>query len=101
MEAHTDGAISATEAHAILHPLYHQIAECCAVLAERAEGVVDRGSVATSRSSNTLGHSEHKATLRDASQGNDEATVVTVPPQQKPQAQKIGAENGTVPGTAD
>jgi NhaP-type Na+/H+ or K+/H+ antiporter len=42
LHAHHDGAISATEAHAILHPLNHQIAECLATLADRAEGVLER-----------------------------------------------------------
>jgi hypothetical protein len=41
--AHGDGAISSTEAHAILHPLYHNIAECVQKLAERSEGVIDCG----------------------------------------------------------
>lgn len=41
MKAHSDGALSATEAHAILHPLNHLIADTVATLASRAEGVVD------------------------------------------------------------
>jgi hypothetical protein len=35
-----DGAISEKEAHAILHPLNHQIAECMDMLNDRAEGVI-------------------------------------------------------------
>jgi len=38
-KAHSDGAISATEAHAILHPLNHQISSCMKDLNDRAEGV--------------------------------------------------------------
>jgi hypothetical protein len=38
--AHDDGAISATEAHKILHPLHHEIADCMKTLSQRAEGVV-------------------------------------------------------------
>jgi hypothetical protein len=39
--AHRDGAISANEAHAILHPMNHHIAECIQTLHDRTEGVVD------------------------------------------------------------
>merc|ERR1719487_2519400 len=39
-KAHHDGAISATEAHAILHPLNHQISHCMKELAETTDGVV-------------------------------------------------------------
>jgi len=41
MDAHSDGAISATEAHSILHPLNHNIAQCVRTLADRAEGVLE------------------------------------------------------------
>lgn len=41
-KAHADGAITATEAHAILHPLNHQVSACMKTLSERAEGVVSR-----------------------------------------------------------
>lgn len=44
LKAHKDGALSATEAHAILHPLNHLIAETTKTLARRAEGVMDRPS---------------------------------------------------------
>jgi len=40
-KAHSDGAISATEAHAILHPLNHQISSCMKDLNDRAEGVTN------------------------------------------------------------
>jgi len=40
LTAHEDGAISATEAHSILHPLHHNIAQCVQTLNERAEGVL-------------------------------------------------------------
>jgi len=42
-KAHSDGAISATEAHAILHPLNHQVSDCMKTLNERAEGVTSKG----------------------------------------------------------
>merc|ERR1711879_694185 len=42
MSAHSDGAINGREAHAILHPLHHQIAECMAVIHQRAEGLMDK-----------------------------------------------------------
>jgi len=45
LQAHKDGALSATEAHAILHPLNHMVAECVAALGERAEGLVDTPEV--------------------------------------------------------
>merc|ERR1719331_1954019 len=41
LQAHKDGALSATEAHAILHPLNHMVAECLALLSERAEGMME------------------------------------------------------------
>jgi len=44
-KAHADGAISATEAHAILHPLNHEVSACMKSLSDRAEGVVSRSSV--------------------------------------------------------
>merc|ERR1719313_664958 len=37
--AHKDGALSATETHAILHPLYHQISLCMKELNDRTEGL--------------------------------------------------------------
>jgi len=40
-KAHSDGAISATEAHSILHPLNHQVSACMKTLSDRAEGVLD------------------------------------------------------------
>jgi NhaP-type Na+/H+ or K+/H+ antiporter len=39
-EAHAEGAISSSEAHAILHPLHHQIAACMKTLGDRQDGVV-------------------------------------------------------------
>jgi hypothetical protein len=42
MDAHRDGAITATETHSILHPLNHCIAECVRTLAMRSEGVLDK-----------------------------------------------------------
>jgi len=44
-KAHADGAISATEAHAILHPLNHEVSACMKSLSDRSEGVVSRSSV--------------------------------------------------------
>jgi hypothetical protein len=44
MTAHKDGALAATEAHAIMHPLNHLIGETVKILADRADGVVDRPS---------------------------------------------------------
>jgi len=41
LKAHKDGALSATEAHAILHPLNHMVAECVQLLSERAEGFME------------------------------------------------------------
>jgi len=41
LTAHQDGAISATEAHAILHPMNQLIAECVQKLNDRTEGVLD------------------------------------------------------------
>jgi hypothetical protein len=41
-DAHIAGALSATETHAILHPLNHQIAVCMKTLNDRTEGVLDR-----------------------------------------------------------
>jgi len=38
-KAHEDGAISATEAHAILHPLHEQVSTCMSKLNDRASGV--------------------------------------------------------------
>jgi sodium/hydrogen exchanger 10/11 len=43
-DAHEAGALSATEAHAILHPLNHQVAECMKELNDRAEGYVKKTS---------------------------------------------------------
>jgi hypothetical protein len=43
MKAHSDGALSATEAHAIVHPLNHLIAHTVQTLSDRAEGVIDVG----------------------------------------------------------
>merc|ERR1719409_527298 len=40
-KAHSDGAISATEAYAILHPLNHQVSACMKTLSDRAEGVIE------------------------------------------------------------
>lgn len=45
MDAHRDGAITATETHSILHPLNHCIAECVRTLAIRSEGVLDKKPV--------------------------------------------------------
>lgn len=39
-KAHEAGALSSTEAHAILHPLDHEVAHCMKVLNERAEGII-------------------------------------------------------------
>jgi len=47
LRAHGDGALSATEAHAVLHPLNHLIASCVKTLADRAEGLVERGHPST------------------------------------------------------
>jgi len=44
LDAHKDGALSATEAHAILHPLNHMVAECVAQLGDRAEGFTNTPS---------------------------------------------------------
>jgi hypothetical protein len=41
-KAHRDGAISANEAHAILHPLNTQVSACMKTLNDRAEGVLSR-----------------------------------------------------------
>jgi NhaP-type Na+/H+ or K+/H+ antiporter len=41
-KAHADGAISANEAHAILHPLNHEVGACMKQLNDRAEGVLSR-----------------------------------------------------------
>jgi len=40
LTAHADGALSATEAHAIVHPLNHLIAHTVKTLADRSEGVI-------------------------------------------------------------
>eukprot|EP00747_Dinoflagellata_sp_TGD_P109736 gnl/TRDRNA2_/TRDRNA2_170773_c1_seq5.p1 gnl/TRDRNA2_/TRDRNA2_170773_c1~~gnl/TRDRNA2_/TRDRNA2_170773_c1_seq5.p1 ORF type:complete len:119 (-),score=23.43 gnl/TRDRNA2_/TRDRNA2_170773_c1_seq5:64-420(-) len=40
MSAHEDGAISAKEAHSILHPMHHQIAECLQNIQDLHEGIV-------------------------------------------------------------
>lgn len=42
LSAHSSGAINASEATAILHPLNHQIAVCMKTIADRAEGVIDK-----------------------------------------------------------
>lgn len=44
-KAHKDGALSATEAHTIIHPLNHQIASCMKALNERVEGVVSKSTL--------------------------------------------------------
>lgn len=41
-KAHADGAINATEAHIILHPLNDQISMCMKTLHERTEGVISQ-----------------------------------------------------------
>jgi hypothetical protein len=43
-QALRDGAISNTEAHAILHPLNHQVSRCMKALNDRAEGVMSKGA---------------------------------------------------------
>jgi sodium/hydrogen exchanger 10/11 len=43
-KAYSDGAISATEAHAILHPLNHEVSACMKKLNDRAEGVIQNKS---------------------------------------------------------
>jgi hypothetical protein len=45
-KAHADGAISATEAHAILHPLHHEIGSCMKAINDTAEGMVSKESLA-------------------------------------------------------
>jgi len=59
-KAHSDGAISATEAHAILHPLHHQVSACMKALNDRAEGVLDRQSSIKSEKGKH-GHNKHGA----------------------------------------
>jgi hypothetical protein len=44
LKAHSGGALSATEAHVILHPLNHLIAETVKTLADRSEGMLHRKS---------------------------------------------------------
>jgi len=51
-KAHHDGAISATEAHAILHPLNHQISVCMKKMTEKMEGVIS--STVNTRANQTL-----------------------------------------------
>jgi hypothetical protein len=46
-DAHADCAISAAETHAILHPLYHQVASCMKLLHDRAEGVLSYAHAGT------------------------------------------------------
>jgi len=56
VEAHQDGAISAIEAHAILHPLNHQVSACMKSLNDRAEGVVKKGCTSETLHSQVTGH---------------------------------------------
>jgi len=42
LAAHGSGAINASEANAILHPLNHQVAVCLKTINDRAEGVMDK-----------------------------------------------------------
>jgi len=56
-KAHHDGAISATEAHAILHPLNHQISVCMKKMSEKMEGVIN--SSVAARSNQSLGDRMH------------------------------------------
>jgi len=64
-----DGAISEKEAHAILHPLNHQIAECMGMLNDRAEGVITTSPSQNedSKSGGSGGRSTHMVKSRDSS----------------------------------
>jgi len=42
LQANEEGALSATETHAILHPLHNEVALCITRLYDMAEGIVDR-----------------------------------------------------------
>jgi hypothetical protein len=68
-DAHEAGALSATETHAILHPLNHQIAECMKTLNDRAEGVLDR--------SNSHGHN-HKSPRSSVESSHGKKTSVKI-----------------------
>jgi len=51
MLAFKDGAITAREAHSIVHPLHHQLAECLQKINDTAEGITRTTRVDTSHSS--------------------------------------------------
>lgn len=55
-DAHAQGALTATETHAIMHPLNHQIAVCLKTLNERQEGMLE-SKEAVSQMENPRGQS--------------------------------------------
>jgi hypothetical protein len=50
-DANNAGALSATEAHAILHPLNHEVAECMQDLSDRTEGLLKKDDAVNHHSS--------------------------------------------------
>jgi hypothetical protein len=77
MSAHADGAISSTEAQAILHPLHHSIEDTLARLRDLDEGIIEAGpsqAELDSRANSTRGHRPslqiHKASQHLASELN-------------------------------
>jgi len=67
LKAHHDGALSATETHAVVHPLNHLIASCVKTLADRQEGLIDKGA------SGGLFEKSNTASLQDPTQTMVEA----------------------------
>jgi NhaP-type Na+/H+ or K+/H+ antiporter len=62
-DAHLAGALSATEAHAILHPLNHEVAECMHDINDRTEGYLKKeGADAINHHSSVKSNVGHVAT---------------------------------------
>jgi hypothetical protein len=62
--AHHDGAITASEAHTILHPMNHIIAESMVMLEKRSEGVLDSVPVSSYSSHSDLAMKPRRSSLR-------------------------------------
>jgi len=84
-KAHHAGALSSTEAHAILHPLDHEVAHCMKILNERAEGVISTGH----HGHGDHGHGHRDSDMKSAMEKEEHLKPITAKP----------AENEVIPGT--